>query len=63
MVSVVILFMRSFTRSMLEFDLLAIFIVKYTNSVSFSFLFPCFLFSLRLGPNSFFSIKANRRVF
>ena len=29
---------------MLSFDLLAIFTVKCNDSVSFSFLFPCFLF-------------------
>ena len=36
------------TNVMLSFDLLAIFTVKCNDSVSFSFLFPCFLFySLR----------------
>ena len=49
MVSAVILFMRSFYETcndMLSLDLLAIFTVKCNDSVSFSFLFPCFLFSL-----------------
>ena len=42
MVSAVILFMRSFMRSMLKFDPLAIFTVKRNDSVTFSFLFPLF---------------------
>ena len=50
----VILFTRSFLRSMLKFDLLAIFTVKCSDSVSFSFLSTCF-FSLL--------IKANHCVF
>ena len=33
------------TSVMLSFDLLAIFTVKCNDSVSFSFLLPCFLFS------------------
>ena len=41
MVSSVVLFMRS---DMLSFDLFAIFTVKCNDSVSFSFLFPCFHF-------------------
>ena len=40
---------------MLSFNLLAIFTVKCNDSVSFSFLFPCFLCS-SLGPNSFFCV-------
>ena len=40
----VILFTRSFLRSMLQFDLLAILTVKCNDSVSFSFLYPCFFF-------------------
>ena len=50
MVSAVFLFVRSFygTNIMLSFHLLAIFTVKCNDSVSFSFLFPSFLFpSLR----------------
>ena len=64
MVSAVILAMHlvSETNVMLSFDLLAIFTIKCNDSVSFSFLFPCFLFS-SLGPNSFFSIKGNCCVF
>ena len=38
------------TNVLLSFNLLAIFTVKSNDSVSFSFLFPCFLFYL-------FSIK------
>ena len=38
----VIFFTRSFLSSILEFDLIAIFTVKCKDSVSFSFLFPCF---------------------
>ena len=35
------------------FDLLAIFTVKCNDSVSFSFLFPCFFSSLRTKKASF----------
>ena len=57
------LFTRSFLRSMLYFDLLAIFIIKCNDSVSFSFLPPCFFSSLRTNSNSFFSIKAYHCAF
>ena len=57
----VILFTRGFLRSILLFDLLPFLTVKCNDSVSYSFLFPCFF--LRSGPNSFFSIKANHCVF
>ena len=47
MVSAVILVMHlvSETNVMLSFDLLDTFTIKCNDSVSFSFLFPCFLFS------------------
>ena len=47
MVSAVILVMHlvSETNVMLSFDLLATFTIKCNDSVSFSFLFPRFLFS------------------
>ena len=47
MVSAGILFMRSFPRSMLQFDLLVIFPVKCKDSVCFSFLFPRFFFFVK----------------
>ena len=47
---------------MLSFNLLANFTVKCNDFVSFSFLFPCFIFS-SLRTNSFFSIKGNYCVF
>ena len=38
-------------------------VVKGNDSVSFSFFFPCFLFSSLRTKYIFFSIKANRSVF
>ena len=42
---------------MLSFDLLAIFTVKCNDSVSFSFLFPCFRFSLVKNQIASFQLK------
>ena len=50
------------TNVVLSFNLLVIFTIKSNDSVSFLFLFPCFLF-LHQGPNSFFSIKGDCCVF
>ena len=66
MVSAVILFMRSFRdqchvviRPSCYFHC-----QKCNNSVSFSFLFPCFLFSSSgTNANSFFLIKGNCCIF
>ena len=42
---------------MLSFDLLAIFTVKCNDSVSFSFLFPCFLFLFVKDQIASFQLK------
>ena len=42
---------------MLSFDLLAIFTLKCKDSVSFSFLFPCFRFSFVKDQISSFQLK------
>ena len=42
---------------MLSFDLLATFTVKCNDSVSFSFLFPCFLFPLVKDQIASFQLK------
>ena len=52
----VILVTRSFLRSMLEFDLLAIFTVKCNDSVSFSFWSPCFFFFVK-DQIAYFQLK------
>ena len=57
----VILFTRSFLRSILWFDLLAIFTVKCYDSFSFFFLFPCFFFVK--DQTAFSQLKANHCVF
>ena len=61
----VLLFTRSFLSSMLQFDPLAIFIVKCNDSVSFSFLFPCFFFFVCFFfiQIASFQLKANHSVF
>ena len=58
-----ILFTRSFLRSMLSFNLLAVFTFKCNDSVSFSFLSPCFFSLLRTKIASFQLKQNNHCVF
>ena len=53
-----ILFTRSFLRSMLSFNLLAVFTFKCNDSVSFSFLSLCFFFFVK-GQIASFQLKQN----